>query len=87
MSAECNVEDAEDDVMDLRCKVILLEWFLTLLLNRIKRQIQFIHGCSAIPDFVSLGEIEIRGFLCHYFEGFLRQKLDIVVLFLSSLRV
>ena len=33
----CNVEHAEHNVIDLRCKVILLEWLLTLLLERIKR--------------------------------------------------
>ena len=55
VSAECNVEHAEDNVMNHRCKVILLERLLTLLWKRIKRHSQFIHGSSSVPDFVWLG--------------------------------
>ena len=60
---ECNVEHAEGNVMDLSCRAVLLDWLLTLLLKCIKGWSQLIHGSSGVPDFVCLGEIEIRGFL------------------------
>ena len=51
---------------------------LTLLLNPITLKSQFICRSSAIPD--CLVEIEIRGFLCNYYKGFLRQQLNITLM-------
>ena len=67
--------------MNRTSKVILLEWLLPLLLKRIKGLIQFIHGSSAIHDFICLSEIEIRGILWHYYKGFLNQQSSIVLFF------
>lgn len=36
---------------------------LSLLLKCVRGESQFIYGSSGIPDFVRLGEIEIRGFV------------------------
>ena len=72
--------------MDLRCKVIFLEWLLTLLLERIKGKSQFIHGNLAIPDFVCLRKIEIVGILCHYCEVLLKQQTNIILFFWSPLQ-
>ena len=37
VSDDCNVGHAEDNIiMDLSCKVILLEWLLTVLLKHVK---------------------------------------------------
>lgn len=44
---------------------------LSLLLKCVKGESQFIHGSSGIPDFVRLGEIEIRGFVWECYEKFL----------------
>ena len=73
--------------MDLMCKVIFLEWLLPLLLERIKGWSQFIHGNSAIPEFVCLRKIEIGGFLCHYCEVLLKQQTNIILLFWLPLQV
>ena len=70
VSIESNVEHAEDNVLDLRFKEIPREWLLTLLSKRRKGKSQFIHGLSANPDVVCLGEIEIRGFLCIIMKDF-----------------
>ena len=61
--------------------MIFLEWLLTLLLKSIKALSQFIHGNSAIPEFVCLHKIEIGGFLCHYCEVLLKQQTNIILLF------
>ena len=71
--------------MDLMCKVIFLEWLLTLLLERIKGLASINSWNSAIPDFVCSGKFEIRRFLCNYYEVLLRRQSNILLLFVVTI--